>query len=471
MKKAIILVFLGLVFFNFSNAENVTNAIKVNIYVNDAQLEFLNDNYDFVLTSTLSEEIREKIQNPELLLYRSIQGTWTDFDHFDWEHIDSNENMFCHYDSLDQSENTRILTVWNSWLMDGNDLVDSTEVDALNHWINYYAVTASTQVNSCNYDGLFIDSASHNLSPGALEDPTQMPWDYDEDEWREGRYQALQFIKSHFPDKIVIFNGLHSEHGADSSLTFTDGGMWEDFVYDVNDGHYKGINEWWAAIECLQNNNEDNLLSLVVKKPGLIDDYQARLFSISSYFLIANENVALSLSDFTEPIHRMIQYFPEYDISLGNSLGDFEMLDDTLFVREFENGLVLVNPTETNTKIYNLENDCLKIVPIGGGIIDETVFYDGQLTYEAVSIGEIEIPPVCGVILRNFIFGDVDGNGEIQAFDAALALQYSAELIEFEEWQILAGDVDGNGIVQAYDAALILQYSAGLIDEFPMEGK
>ncbi|MBL7108066.1 MAG: hypothetical protein ISS38_02035, partial [Candidatus Cloacimonetes bacterium] len=307
--------------------------------------------------------------------------------------------------------------------------------------------------------------------PGALEDPTQMPWDYDEDEWREGRYQALQFIKSHFPDKIVIFNGLHSEHGADSSLTFTDGGMWEDFVYDVNDGHYKGINEWWAAIECLQNNNEDNLLSLVVKKPGLIDDYQARLFSIASYFLIVNENVALSLSDFTEPIHRMIQYFPEYDISLGNSLGDFEMLDDTLFVREFENGLVLVNPTETNTKIYNLENDYLKIVPIGGGIIDETVFYDGQLTYETVSIGEIEIPPVCGVILRNFIFGDVDGNGEIQAFDAALALQYSAELIEFEEWQILAGDVDGNGIVQAYDAALILQYSAGLIDEFPMEGK
>ena len=68
-------------------------------------------------------------------------------------------------------------------------------------------------------------------------------------------------------------------------------------------------------------------------------------------------------------------------------------------------------------------------------------------------------------------YGDVDGNGEVQAFDAALALQYSAELIEFEEWQILAGDVDGNGIVQAYDAALILQYSAGLIDEFPMEGK
>ncbi|MBC8388827.1 MAG: hypothetical protein H8E13_12355 [Actinobacteria bacterium] len=27
-----------------------------------------------------------------------------------------------------------------------------------------------------------------------------------------------------------------------------------------------------------------------------------------------------------------------------------------------------------------------------------------------------------------------------------------------------------NGEVQAYDAALILQYSAGIIDEFPVEG-
>ena len=68
-------------------------------------------------------------------------------------------------------------------------------------------------------------------------------------------------------------------------------------------------------------------------------------------------------------------------------------------------------------------------------------------------------------------YGDVDGNGEVQAYDAALTLQYSAELIEFEDWQLIAADVDGNGEVQAYDAALILQYSAGLIDEFPVEGE
>lgn len=69
------------------------------------------------------------------------------------------------------------------------------------------------------------------------------------------------------------------------------------------------------------------------------------------------------------------------------------------------------------------------------------------------------------------IYGDVDGDADVTSYDAALTLQYSAGLTDFEEWQILAADVDGNGIVQAFDAAIILQYSAGIITEFPVEGK
>ncbi|MBC8181331.1 carboxypeptidase regulatory-like domain-containing protein, partial [candidate division KSB1 bacterium] len=68
------------------------------------------------------------------------------------------------------------------------------------------------------------------------------------------------------------------------------------------------------------------------------------------------------------------------------------------------------------------------------------------------------------------VYGDVDGDGYVYSFDAALVLQYSAGLTTFEEWQLIAGDVDGDGYVYSFDAALILQYSAGLIDEFPVEG-
>jgi hypothetical protein len=64
------------------------------------------------------------------------------------------------------------------------------------------------------------------------------------------------------------------------------------------------------------------------------------------------------------------------------------------------------------------------------------------------------------------LMGDVDENGEVQAFDVSLVLQNVVGLIDFSEEQIIAGDVDGNGQIQAMDASLILQYVVGVINEF-----
>lgn len=67
-------------------------------------------------------------------------------------------------------------------------------------------------------------------------------------------------------------------------------------------------------------------------------------------------------------------------------------------------------------------------------------------------------------------YGDVDGNGNIDSYDAAQLLQVFVGMItDWEEWQYVAGDVDGNGILEAYDASLILRFSVGLINSFPVE--
>ena len=67
------------------------------------------------------------------------------------------------------------------------------------------------------------------------------------------------------------------------------------------------------------------------------------------------------------------------------------------------------------------------------------------------------------------LYGDVDGNGEIQSYDASLTLQAAVGLITLTTDQFIAADVDGNGELQTYDAALILQYATGLITVFPVE--
>ncbi len=75
--------------------------------------------------------------------------------------------------------------------------------------------------------------------------------------------------------------------------------------------------------------------------------------------------------------------------------------------------------------------------------------------------------------------GDVNDDGEIQAYDAALSLQHSVGLdplpefdpLPWENWRDSTANVDGVAGITAYDASLILQYSAGIISGFPAGSK
>ncbi len=73
---------------------------------------------------------------------------------------------------------------------------------------------------------------------------------------------------------------------------------------------------------------------------------------------------------------------------------------------------------------------------------------------------------VTGKFSAAFTPGDIDGNGQILADDARLALRASAKLEELNEVQLLAADVDGNNQVLADDARQILRFSAKLQSAF-----
>ena len=80
-------------------------------------------------------------------------------------------------------------------------------------------------------------------------------------------------------------------------------------------------------------------------------------------------------------------------------------------------------------------------------------------------------------ITATFKYGDVDLNGLVQAYDAALTLQYSVgmdplpeiDTLPWAEWRKSLADVDGVAGISAFDATLILQYSVNLISDFPVE--
>ena len=67
------------------------------------------------------------------------------------------------------------------------------------------------------------------------------------------------------------------------------------------------------------------------------------------------------------------------------------------------------------------------------------------------------------------IFGDVNGDQEVDVNDAILVYAYVNGKAEFTEDQLNAADVNGDGEVDVNDAILVYAYVNGKITKFPVE--
>lgn len=67
------------------------------------------------------------------------------------------------------------------------------------------------------------------------------------------------------------------------------------------------------------------------------------------------------------------------------------------------------------------------------------------------------------------MYGDVNGNQQVDAADALLVLQHVVGLKNLSIPQMVCGDVDGSGYLESMDALEILQFAVHLIDRFPVQ--
>lgn len=77
----------------------------------------------------------------------------------------------------------------------------------------------------------------------------------------------------------------------------------------------------------------------------------------------------------------------------------------------------------------------------------------------------VTVGPVSG-FTREFIPGDVTGDGVVNVRDVVAVMQYALALRNFNEEELKAADVNADGRVDVRDANLLMRYSLGLINSF-----
>lgn len=114
-----------------------------------------------------------------------------------------------------------------------------------------------------------------------------------------------------------------------------------------------------------------------------------------------------------------------------------------------ENGKIVIDTSKLKAGEY-----CIAVT----GEIDYENYNEGNVGMFKLVVEEPEVT-----------YGDLNGDGEIGALDAAMVYAIANSKLEATEAQLAAADVNGDGEVGALDAAMIYAYANGKLEQFPVE--
>ncbi len=190
-------------------------------------------------------------------------------------------------------------------------------------------------------------------------------------------------------------------------------------------------------------------------KPGYIGfcslpDYTNAVQVVNKIAYTANLRNGLRIIDVSDPYNPFEIAFRDgieavYGLSVSNNYVYLANLEKGVRVFDVTNPM---NPIELDT--YSTTSSA------------EGVYADGQYIYVADGAGGISILENTSVKnTNNFIVGDVNNDGKVNALDALIVLKISVGLIDPTPLQISAGDVNNDGIINSMDAIIILQMVIG----------
>lgn len=127
-------------------------------------------------------------------------------------------------------------------------------------------------------------------------------------------------------------------------------------------------------------------------------------------------------------------------------------------------GISVAKTEETTYPVKDIVTVTFKAKAAGEGWFKVDESTDGADGYTGdISGGTVTVEAA------TYLYGDIDGNGEVDLYDATLIMRYAVGLITLDDAAVARGNVSGDTLTDLYDATLIQRYAVGIITEFPVE--
>ena len=318
------------------------------VSLNDTTTDFIALNFDVVVTIFAAASTVGKIKalNPNITVfaYKDIMGMHPRYCE-DWEEVNSHEDWFLH----DINGNRLINKEWGWYAMDVGKL----------GWRSHYANFVKGKLDSSLFDGVFADDTWDQFCDDVWTvGPNNIPAEIAQ-RWHSDMVGMIGYVKNTIGNKLLIVNTRNSDDYVDAC----DGKNEEEFVhpswYPLDEFQDKYIN-WKDKVDSLKNISQKGKYylahsgTIIPENPTEADldkVHSVMLYCFASFLLGANgKNASFGFNDINSEDGSR-GYYPEFHVPLGSPTNQYYLVG-SVYARDFADGKVLVNPTQSSYTVH-----------------------------------------------------------------------------------------------------------------------
>ena len=251
---------------------------------------------------------------------------------------------------------------------------NSIVMDPSNQFWRETLINASVSaVTEGHFDGIMADQLvmANKLANDfdCIYSKTGKP--YTTEEWRQEMLELIAEVKNAIKDKLLIGNSVangvaYFQENTRQFLTSLDGVVAEGFKGSIswNTSIYPDQNSWQKNLDMMNELNQLNKYGIAIAKyddgkiNSNIEFVQNYRFNLCTFLLIKYDLSGFSVIKIKKNQNNVqidSPYMDEYSLKLGSPTGNY-FFDNGLAMRNFSNGMVIVNPTD-NEHTYSLPQE------------------------------------------------------------------------------------------------------------------